>query len=390
MIKQTSALLIILILLNCKNATNKTSDTSNDFVETISQKQTTNTPTKNTEIVFCLDATGSMSGLIGTAKEKIWDIVTELAQSNEIDTLKMGMVFYRDRGDTFITKQIAMTTDLDDVYADLLEISVDGGGDSPESVNQALNESVVDMKWSTDKNTYRTIFVVGDCPPHMDYQNDVKYTESCKLAAEKGIIINTIKLGTSCEDAIVHFRRMSECTNGEFLMLDQDAQDYVIATPFDTEINELSKEIDDSRMYYGTLNEREYNYTKKEKSMQVYEDGSVTANSSRAEYKNSKVGRKTAYGTKEIINDYNNGKLKLEDIADDKLPKELRGLSLSEQEYIIKDLSNKRKMNTSQLTELFKKKKAYIKSKEREQQDSTSFSKEVVKILKEQSGKGSE
>nr|WP_321225932.1 vWA domain-containing protein [uncultured Psychroserpens sp.] len=391
MIKKLSLLLVVLFLLNCKNSTHKNSnkDLAN-AIETSVTKQRNKKPIKNTEIVFCLDATGSMSGLIGTAKEKIWDIVTELAQSNDVDTLKMGMVFYRDRGDSFVTRQIAITTDLDEVYADLLEMSADGGGDTPESVNQALHESITDMKWSTDGNTYKTIFVVGDCPPHMDYQDDVKYTESCKLAAQKGIIINTIKLGNSCQEAIPHFREMSQCTNGEFLMLDQDAKDYVIATPFDAEINELSKEIDDTRMYYGTLNEREYNYDKKEKSMKVYDDGSATANSKRAEYKNSKVGKKGSYGTNEIINDYNDGKLNLNTIEEDKLPKELRGLNISQQEEMIQELSNRRHHNQSQLKELFKKKRAYIKSKESEQADSTSFSKEVVKILKEQSGKGSE
>lgn len=391
MIKKISLLLVVLSLLNCKNPNNK--NTNKDLahaIKTSSNKQHNKVPTKNTEIVFCLDATGSMSGLIGTAKEKIWDIVTELAQSNDVDTLKMGMVFYRDRGDTFVTRQIAITTDLDEVYADLLEITAAGGGDTPESVNQALHESITAMKWSTDKNTYKTIFVVGDCPPHMDYQDDVKYTESCILAAQKGIIINTIKLGNSCQEAIPHFRAMSQCTNGEFLMLDQDAKDYVIATPFDAEINELSKEIDDTRMYYGTLNEREYNYDKKEKSMKVYDDGSATANSKRAEYKNSKVGKKGSYGTNEIINDYNDGKLNLNTIEEDKLPKELRGLNISQQEEMIQELSNRRDQNQSQLKELFKKKRAYIKSKENEQADSTSFSKEVVKILKEQSRKGSE
>ncbi|WP_040282015.1 vWA domain-containing protein [Psychroserpens damuponensis] len=384
MIKKISLLFVITLLFNCKNEPNKNAAKILANASEISNSKTIE-PTKNTEIVFCLDATGSMSGLIGTAKEKIWDIVTELAQSNDVDTLKMGMVFYRDRSDTFITKQIAITTDLDEVYADLLEMTADGGGDTPESVNQALHESITNMTWSTDNHTYRTIFVVGDCPPHMDYQDDVKYTESCKLAAEKGIIINTIKLGKSCEEAIPHFRAMSQCTNGEFLMLDQDAKDYVIATPFDQEINELSKEIDNTRMYYGTHNEREYNYEKKDKSMQAYTDGSPTANSKRAEYKNSKVGKKGSYGTNEIINDYNDGKLKLDAIADNKLPQELRGLSTAEKESIIKDLSNKRKMNASQLQELFKKKNAYIKSKESKQADSTSFSKEVVKILKEQS-----
>jgi hypothetical protein len=56
------------------------------------------------ELVFCLDATGSMSGLIHTAKEKIWDIVTVMSQSSPTPDIRLGMVFYRDLKDDFVTK----------------------------------------------------------------------------------------------------------------------------------------------------------------------------------------------------------------------------------------------------------------------------------------------
>ena len=343
--------------------------------------------TKNAEIVFCLDATGSMGGLIGTAKEKIWDIVSELAQDGDIDTLKMGMVFYRDRGDSFVTKQIAMTTDLDEAYTELLKITAAGGGDSPESVNQGLHEAIMQMQWSKDKDTYRTIFVVGDCPPHMDYQDDIKYTESCKVAAKKGITIKTIKLGNACREAIPHFKAMASCTNGEFLMLDQNAQDYVVATPYDDEINRLSRNIDDTRMYYGTNKEREVNYSKKAKSMQVYDTGSKTANSSRAAYKQSKAGKKVLYGTQEIISDYENGKLELDKIKDEKLPENLKGKTLKEKEQLVKELSEKRKADNKKLKALLLQKRGYIADKAAEDKSKLSFSKEVLKVMKKQANK---
>ena len=138
------------------------------------------------ELVFCLDATGSMSGLISTAKTKIWEIVTGLAQSVPSPNIKLGFVFYRDRGDAYITKIVDLTYDIDSVYSELLAISAGGGGDTPEGVNEALHDAVTKLNWSTDGVVYRTIFVVGDCPPHMDYQDDVKYEVSCKLAKEKG------------------------------------------------------------------------------------------------------------------------------------------------------------------------------------------------------------
>ena len=247
------SILCIAVFVGCKKKQNNDKTASTEE----SQQPTVKIDSKQAEIVFCLDATGSMSGLITTAKEKIWDIVSELSQDQKIDTLKLGMVFYRDRGDNFITKQISLTTNLDAVYTDLLEIEAEGGGDSPESVNQALNEAVEQMKWSNDQNTYKTIFVVGDCPPHMDYQDDVLYTESCKIAAEKGIVINTIKLGNSCSDAITHFKQMSKCAHGKFLQLDQNATDYSIESPYDDEINSISKSIDESKLFYGEQKERD-------------------------------------------------------------------------------------------------------------------------------------
>ena len=383
--KQLSILVLTVLCLSCKKNNALHANNSNNgpiIIETPRYHAT-----KNAEIVFCLDATGSMSGLIGTAKEKIWDIVSELAQDGDIDTLKMGMVFYRDIGDAFVTKQIALTTDLDEAYSELLKINAAGGGDTPESVNQGLQEAVTDMEWSKDKNTYKTIFVVGDCPPHMDYQQDVKYTESCKITAQKGITINTIKLGNACLEAIPHFKAMSSCTNGEFLQLDQNAQDIVIATPYDKDINRLSRNIDDTRMYYGTVAQRSYNYDKKAKSMAVYESASATSNSARAGYKQSKAGQKAAYGSQEIINDYENGELDLENLTDDKLPNDLKGKSLDEKKKIIQQLAEKRSSDNKKLNALLLKKRDYINKKSKENNSKPSFSQEVLKVMKKQANK---
>ncbi len=343
---------------------------------------------RTTEIVFCLDATGSMSGLIGTAKEKIWDIVSEMAESNEVDNLKLGMVFYRDRGDNFVTKRIKMTTDLDAVYADLLEINAGGGGDAPESVNQALNEAVNTMDWSTDEHTYKTIFVVGDCPPHMDYRNDVKYTVSCKQAAAKGIIINTIKLGTGCPSAIHHFQQMASCSMGEYLQLDQNATDYTVATPYDKEINEVTKSIDNSRLYYGTATEQRENNEKKQKSMEFYDKSSTSANSARALYKSSKAGAGSWMGSKEIVSDFKEGKLDLTELEDKQLPAELRDKSIEEKEQMLNTLLNERDDNLAKLKDLNQKRKEFLEEeKKKRAEDEISFSEEILDIMKTQSKK---
>src|SRR5262245_19358098 len=64
------------------------------------------TATKRVEVVFVLDTTGSMGGLIAAAKEKIWSIASTLAQAKQAPEIQMGLVAYRDRGDAYVTQVV--------------------------------------------------------------------------------------------------------------------------------------------------------------------------------------------------------------------------------------------------------------------------------------------
>src|SRR5437016_13311503 len=94
------------------------------------------------EVVFCLDTTGSMGGLIDGAKQKIWAICNQIAGGKPTPDLKVGLVAYKDRGDTYVTKVFDLSADLDTIHAELKKFTADGGGDEPESVNQALDDAV--------------------------------------------------------------------------------------------------------------------------------------------------------------------------------------------------------------------------------------------------------
>src|ERR1700745_559410 len=94
------------------------------------------------EVVFCLDTTGSMGGLIQGAKDKIWAICNQIAGGKPTPDLKVGLVAYRDKGDAYITKIIDLTDDLDAIHGQLKEFQAQGGGDGPEAVNQALDDSI--------------------------------------------------------------------------------------------------------------------------------------------------------------------------------------------------------------------------------------------------------
>ena len=71
-------------------------------------------------------------------------------------------VFVREIEPGSITKVIDLSDDLDGIHGHLKGFKAEGGGDAPESVNQALFDSVHKIKWSTDKETLRLIFPVSD------------------------------------------------------------------------------------------------------------------------------------------------------------------------------------------------------------------------------------
>src|SRR5882724_9279391 len=71
----------------------------------------------------------------------------------------MRLVAYRDMGDDYVTRTFDLTTDIQDLYANLLELKARGGGDWPESVNEALdvaNELDKQMKQRIEPETLST------------------------------------------------------------------------------------------------------------------------------------------------------------------------------------------------------------------------------------------
>ncbi len=72
------------------------------------------------ELVFVIDTTGSMGGLIEGAKQKVWSIVNEVMKSPSKPEVRMGLVAYRDHGDAYVTQVTPVTRDLDNVYNTLM------------------------------------------------------------------------------------------------------------------------------------------------------------------------------------------------------------------------------------------------------------------------------
>ena len=202
------------------------------------------------EVCFVLDTTGSMGGLIEGAKQKVWSIANEILASKPTPELRIGLIGYRDRRDKYVTQVHDLSEDIDDVYAKLMKFQAQGGGDTPESVNQALHEAVTKIGWNKSKKVLKLVFLVGDAPPHMDYQDDVKYPAVCRQAVKKDLIINTVQCGNMASTTPI-WKEIAKLAEGDYVAIAQTGGVAAISTPVDAEIAKLNRELGVTVVAYG-------------------------------------------------------------------------------------------------------------------------------------------
>lgn len=334
------------------------------------------------EVVFCLDTTGSMGGLIDAAKKKIWAISNQIAGGNPTPQVKIGLVAYRDRGDAYVTKVSDLTDDLDAIHAQVMNFQAQGGGDFPESVNQALHEAVTKITWSKDKKTLKMIFLVGDAPPHMDYPDDVKYPATCQLAVKNDIIINTVQCGNHAETE-KYWREICRLAEGSYVQIDARGGPIVaVATPFDKELGEINGKLARSTLVYG---DRQAQADGKGKAATAAALPAAAA-AERAGF-NAQLKQAASY---DLLDNVKKGAVKLESLKKDELPEELKGLNLEEQKKCLDKLDKERTELNRRAGELDKQRKEYIGKKLAEDEKNRardSFDNQVLRILQTQANR---
>ncbi len=332
------------------------------------------------EVVFCLDTTGSMGGLIDAAKQKIWSICNQIAGGKPTPDLKVGLVAYRDRGDEYVTKVFDLTDNLDAMHGHLMGFRAQGGGDFPESVNQALHEAVTKINWSKNKKTLKIIFLVGDAPPHMNYPDDVKYPETCKIAVKNDIIINSIQCGANAETKD-YWEKICRLAEGSYVQIDARGGPVVtVATPFDADLAKINTELATSTLVFGKKGKD------KGEALRRLDEAKKLPSAAAAD-RAGFAGKSGMAASYDLLDSIKQGKVKLESLKKDELPAELQKLSLKEQREYLDKLDTKRQELLTKAADLDKKRGAYI-AKKLAESDKTrardSFDNQVLRVLQRQ------
>ena len=330
------------------------------------------------EMVFVLDTTGSMGGLLEGAKQRIWGIVNEVMQKKSRPRVRVGLVAYRDKGDEYVTQVLPLTEDLDKVYSTLMDYSANGGGDTPEDVRRALAEGVKEANWSqSGKGIAQIIFLVGDAPPQ-NYQNEPDVLQTTAEAVKKNMIVNTIQCGDASETRQV-WQQIAQRGEGRFFAIAQNGGVQTISTPFDARLAELGSKIGRTFLAYGK---------EKDKKMEMQgatetKVAKMASNTAQADRALNKAVNEFAYDG-DLLQDVENGKVKTDSVKADELPEDLRKLSVTERKAEIEKRIAERKRIREEILSLSKQRDAFIAAERKKAGAQNGFDTAVANALSEQ------
>ena len=341
------------------------------------------------EMVFVLDTTGSMGGLLEGAKQRIWAIVNETLQSSMPPHIRIGLVAYRDHDDAYITKVLPITNNLDEVYATLMQYQAEGGGDFPEDVRQALADGVHKTNWMPrSPHTAQVLFLVGDAPPHDDYAQEPDTLVSARQAVDMGITVNTIQCGNH-PSTTTSWKRIAKAGNGQYFAIAQDGGVQAIPTPYDARLAELGEELGGTYMAYGGSGAEGAAYRLRARASHAGHEMAFSAAAPAAPLADralNKALHREAY-VDDLLQGIENGSLQLDAIAEEALPEELQPLAPEARQAEVSRRLQQRKMTRDEILALAKQREAFVTQEKRKQADAQAedgFDTTVARTLKEQ------
>ena len=318
---------------------------------------------KPIDLVICLDISSSMDGLIDSAKIKLWDVVNDLAKIKPTPVFRVALYTYGcdgyDSKKGWIQKDSDLTTDLDEIYKKLNALRTNGGTEFHTGVAKAAIE---ELKWATEKDALRIIFVCGNEELEQDPVNKLEAVAA--LAKKQGVVVNTIHCANQSDLTNKSWHRFAELANGKGLNIDQNraGQEVQIASPQDKQLVQLNDKLNGTYVVYGNKQLRD------EKAMnQLTQDREAAtaapgANLARVQSKATALYRNDTWDLIDRMK--NDAKFDLKSLKEEELPEVLKKLKVEERVGYLMKKSKERETIQNEIMELSKARADYV-AKER-------------------------
>lgn len=307
------------------------------------------------QIAILFDTSGSMEGLIEQAKSTIWKIVniaSKMSDKGKAPQLEIALYDYGNdeiKTPNWIRKRTDLIADLDSISGQLFSLRTNGGSEYCAAV---IESSINDLKWSTNPNDLRLVYIAGNEPFN---QGPIDYKKILKIAATKDIIVNTIYCGPYDQGVKEFWYDGALQTQGSYFNINSNEEIKHIDTPYDKEIITANDSLNKTYVGYGKTGV--YRASKQAEEDQNASSKGYAVMSERAEAK-SKSNYKNANW--DLVDGIEQGNVKLDSIHAEDLPAELKGKSKEEQTKYLDGKKADRTKYQNKIGELSKKREEYI------------------------------
>ncbi len=330
------------------------------------------------ELAICLDTSGSMSGLIQAAQQKLWAIVNDLALAEPTPKLRVALLTYGNDGhnpeDGWVTVQTPFTDDLDLVSQKLFALTTNGG---TEYVGRVL-QSAGQLDWMPSDSALKLILVAGN--ESADQDRDVPYGDMCRKLIGNGIMVNAIYCGPVADSLAPAWRQVAQLADGHFASIDQDNGTVVVETPFDGELAELSVAVNETYVPMGARGQTGL------ANQQAQDANAASLNSAAAATRAVTKAQSVYFCGWDLVDACRAGDVKIEELSADDLPEALRGMTVDERKAHVEELVRKRDEIQGRIKTLSDQRNAFIAEQMKDQglDDSNAFDRVIRQAVRAQ------
>ncbi len=332
------------------------------------------------DLVICLDTSGSMSGLINSAKQKLWDIINDLAMAQPKPKLRVALLTFGNLGheaeNGWVTVDSGLTDDLDVISEKLFALTTNGGTEYVGRVLQYAGQ----LDWHPSRGALKLIVVAGN--ESADQDREAPFRAMCSKLIARGIMVNSIYCGPVHDAVAPGWMEVAELAEGRFASIDQDNGTMVVATPFDSELATLSTELNETYLPFGARGQAAL----VNQSTQDANAASLNtaASASRAVTKSQGV----YFCSWDLVDACGSGKVKLDDVSADELPVRMQSMTIVQRRTYVTMMGRRRGETQDRIKQLSSKRAAWIAEELRRQPTDglNSFDNAIRSAIREQAG----
>jgi hypothetical protein len=313
---------------------------------------------RKVQLVILFDTSNSMDGLLNQAKSRIWAIVNEastLTYQGAPVTLEIAMYDYGNStipaAKNHIRKQLDFSTDLDLVSEKLFGLRTSGGDEFCPAV---IVSSLKELNWSNSPQDLKLIYIAGN---ESFKQGPISTSTACELAAEKQVLVSTIFCGDRLQGINLGWKEGSDCAKGDFFNINSDAAIQQIETPFDDQIIEQNRLLNNTYIGFGEV-------AVSSKSKQIAQDQNAVSVSKMAETDRYLVKSKSSYKNEawDIVDAHKADSTKIALLKEDELPAEMKGMTVEQRQAFVKQKTEERSAVQKEMARLEKERSKYIEA----------------------------